>query len=183
MLAWAMSELHEVHQRPPLQQLRSLYRLPFHAVPAHPSHHRPALPLPSRIYRRLLRDWNKPVLLKPLHEWRSVRSQGGRLHLHLPRGLHRWEWDCVSVRDVLLCLSRWWGVWQRLAKEHTLRFTLAKNRPLMAGSHCQNKQQHFKCSLKLAVGYTVWWESCSYCPTDSNRSNKPNNFWHLMFLG
>lgn len=74
-----------------------------------------------------------------------------------------------------------------LQKESTLQFILAKNRPLMAGSHCQNKQHHVKCALKLAIGCRVeWWESqlsCSYCPIDSNWSNKPNNLWHLMCLG
>ncbi len=63
-------------------------------------------------------------------------------------------WLCISGRDVFLddgksCKDLQKNVWC------TLQFILAKIRPLMAGSHCQNKRQHFKCVLKLAVGCTV----------------------------
>ncbi len=56
---------------------------------------------------------------------------------------------CVFLDDRKSCKDLQKNVWC------TLQFILAKNRPLMSSSHCQNTGQHFKRVLKLAVGCTV----------------------------
>ena len=110
----AVPELHEVHLGAALQQLGPFHLLALHLVPAHPPHRRPALPLPGGLHGRLLRDGDQPVLLQPLPERRGVRPQGGRLHLHLPWGLHRWVCAAAALlkgheyaqyADCKLCLK------------------------------------------------------------------------------
>lgn len=71
-------------------------------------------------------------------------------------------WLCVSGRRMRYCVFLDDGKSCKDLQKNvlcTLQLTLAKNRPLMAGSPCQNRRQHFKCVLKLAVGCTVeWWK-------------------------
>lgn len=98
VLAGALPELHEVHLSAAFQQLCPLHLLTLHLVPAHPPHRRTTLPLPSGIHGWLLWDRDQPVLLQPLSERRGVCPQRGRVHLYLPRRLHRWvARECVRV--------------------------------------------------------------------------------------